>query len=450
MSSFGASASASSSLPQNLGVGYTAAAVQTNGKFVSLSEKDNMALNAQLTTVRKLYSTTIPPTTNELKSLSEYITLLITDPSKDNVVEALKGMIKSGTITTEQAGINSLALLVAKLKKDSVEVALVEKKLTGQLKLEYSECFLIDALSALSEFAEKIVAGGIKDNPHINRLLTIHHIAEENAFREFQDGDVLFYDRAASLQYGGSSVGFFDWITISSLGTNYTHVGVFYRDSKGRPCVAQIQGQYYRDRLTFGQQTFIKAKRVDPAKFTATQLTAAERLEAQKKIGDIFADIIAGNDWKIGITFGQQVNCVMSHKTSAADTLLGRVKVQGGKDVNMLCSELAGKGLMEAFDKFNKDKPKIGVAQKVITLSNPFDPHEDMATLHPERLLVGFGPDQGTAKADSGWNDVVPLPAGTNFLPLDKMLPAAARFPEASYPKAPPVPASPPAAAKAA
>lgn len=430
-SSITGSGSASSSLPENLGVGsnYSSAATAS---AVELPPKLKAELDKNIETVKKLYSN-LKPTKAEVDVLNTYIIDLIEHPAKESVVDALKGMVKKDCSSTDENAVNGLALFVAKMKRDAVKMEIIQQKFKTGTALEYRECYLIDELAALEGFTNKMTESGVKDNKYINTASSIYKTAEENAFREFQDGDVLFYDIAAAEEYRGNSLGFFDRITMSALGTNYTHVGVFYRNDAGKPCVSEIQGRYSRHRLYFGQQCYIKGKRIEPSKLTATQLTAAERTEVQKKIGQLYSYITAGTNWDISITLGQQLGCVFSHTTSLPNTKLDRVKLKGGGE-NLLCSEFAAKGLMQAFEEFNKEKHKVGTSQKEVILMNPFSEYEDLATLHPERMLVVFGPHKGTEKLDSAWEDVQLFPPG-QFLPLAKMLPQAPAFPDLSYAK---------------
>lgn len=454
--SVGSLGSASSSLPVNLGVGANQAQEkEAVFKLVNLDMQQRAQLENNLNVVRKLYSQKgDKPTSNELKMLSGYINHLVEDSSQHFVVEALQSMIKRDGATQDEFAVSEFAEFVAKLRKDHVEIAVVDykfKHLDNPMKLTCLECYLIDKLSNIVGFANKVFKAGLETNKHINHVKDIHATAEENAFREFQDGDVLFYELPSRMAYYDSSSGFFGNVMMTALGTSYCHVGVFYRNQQGKPCVAQIQGGYSRQRLTFGEQCFIKGKRIDPAKFMNTELTEKERLAAQKYVAGVYTNVVAGENYDIGITMGQQLGCIWSHTTSEPKTLLGRVKIEkptkdeaGNKqDVNYLCSEFAARALMEAFHKVNEANVTVGLNNKKVKLVPPFDAFEDLASMHPERLLVATGPYKkgGTdenplpgTRIDSGWDDVSPLPAQTGFLPIDKMLPDVPRFPESSYP----------------
>lgn len=439
MSSAVSVGSASGSLPQNLGVGAQYYKPTVSSADVKLTSKQNADLQKQIATVKKVYCGETPqtkPTAQELESLSKYICELVENPGNGDVVETLKGMIKNDATSNEEIAVNTFAMFVAKMNRDSIKMRIIQQKFNTGTALTYNECYLIDELPALEGFMDAINAN-VKDNKYINLGKAILDTAEENAFREFQDGDVLFYNLDGATEYRGNNLNFWDKIALSAtktaLGTPYTHVGVFFRNMVGKPCVGQIQGKFCKSRLHFGQQSYIRGKRVDPSKLTASKLTEAERTEVQQKVGKIYAGIVSNTIWDINIGYGQQIGCVFKHTTSAPNTYLGNMNIKGGGEY-LLCSEFAGKGLMQAFHKFNTDQPKVGIAQKQVTLLNPFYVYEDMACLHPERLLVGFGPNQGTAEADSGWEDVRPLPQGS-FLPLGKIMPVMPDFPAASYPK---------------
>lgn len=449
-----ASASNSSSLPENFGVGQTAAqSAYAAGPVKKLTAHDQGNLDGHLLTARKLNSddAASAPTEKELQALNSYIKLLIDDPTQEDVVNVLQSKVTIRKLhtdpfpTKEQAGINELGSFVNLIREKRIEIGIIEQKFKTGAQLSHLECQLVDRMANFTGLATKLSKSGNNLNPHVEQFLRISRIAAANSFREFQDGDILFYDIFGRMAYRGQDVAFADKTTASVLGTHYTHVGVFFRDDDNRPCVAQIQGKYGRQFLGFGEQSFIKGKRIDPSKLTAAKLTEQEKLDAQKKIGHAIS-LIASEDHKFGITMAQQFACIMSHTTSNPEaglgkTLLDRTVDKNGKGVDYLCSEFAIRSVMEAVHRVNNNEAASKEGNAKFRFESPISEFEKVSTVHPERLLTHFGPHKGKERVDSAWEDVMPLSAGENFLPMGKILPDPSPFPEASKPKSPFVPA---------
>lgn len=454
--SFG-SVSSSSSMPRNLGVGNTQSAYKVknaNAVAIKLLPGDQTTLDRHLKVLSRLNEKKeLRPTKEELQALSNYTEELITNPARHDVVQYLKG-------ARDIPGLHYYSHLygdfISMAREKHVEFGQIAQKLQiGKIPLTYEECRLIDLLTPDSIFAEVMFDVGITDNPHINNIRNIAIFAKKNAFKDFKDGDVLFYDMAGRMSYSGDSYGFLAKTVVSALGTKYTHVGVFFRDQMGRPCVAEIQAGYTQTFLKFGQMSYIKGKRIDPAQFTATTLTPEQRDAAQKRLGGLFARNVQGNSadkgrhWKLGITDAQQLYCVFGHTLSNPTTKLGQTKIKDGE--NVLCSEFVALGLMQSFDEYNKEmkilraeKEKLlenpfddeynaamrsQVAQEFPDLSSPFSEYEYMAHVHPERVLDYFGPHKDNVKVDSGWQDVA------DFVDIEALLPIAPGFPDLSYAK---------------
>lgn len=404
--------SASNSLPENLGAGKTTPASK-DAKAVTLSPQEQIILNNHLGTLKQVMTSSGKPTPKALHALSIFTKDLIDHPGTDNMVNALVAMIKEPTadkpLTAEDVAVNAFVRYVHFMQKNHVEIKIIEEKLANKTqRLTYRECLLIDTLQEHSRFPiEMVLRAGITDNSYFNAAEEMIRLAKEHAFNGFKDGDVLFYDLVGRMSYLGPGPGFLEKITMRALNTNYAHVGVFFRGPGGKPYVADIQGSYNTRELTFGQMSYIRGKRVNPAKFTATKLSEAERVKAQERIGDIFSTIVAGKTYNIGISYPQQIGCVFSHRSSEPNTQLDKIKMKDG--TQMLCSEFAGVGLMEAFDKFNKESS--------ISLSNPFSEYELMTRLNPVRLLLNFGPHNAEDLVESGWEDVPPSDYA-NVLPM--------------------------------
>lgn len=320
--------------------------------------------------------------------------------------------------------INTFAQGIIQLNKDHEAIRIVEEKLLKNKTLGYRECFLVDTLDRLKPFIDLL--GPASNNEHITRIKRIQEITQKQAWSEYQDGDLLFFDHVGRNAYFGDKTGILDSIVLSALDTRYTHVGVFYRNTEGRGCVAEISGEYRRTALDFGDQSYIRGKRIDPTKLTNVPLTEAEKVEVQKRIGDIFSTIAATTK-KIKISRLHQIGCVLSHQSGDVVTELGKVKVED--NTSMMCSEFVAKALMEAFHEFNS-KGGMKFGDKTVLLKSPFDPSEQLEFVHPERLLVAFGPNQDSERlADSAWEDVVTPPQTAAILPTKP------DFPLASYPK---------------
>lgn len=423
----------------NLGI-YSADALakQANDKSVNLPLKEQYKVEVQLSTLKKILAAPpLPVGPNDKKSLDEFLARLIEDKeSEDHAAFLISMMVPPANIDKitihslqqEAIQVNDLALFITFMRKNFVSIEQIDAKIMKNQRLDYAECYLIDQLYRIGDFAESLYKAGITNNPRLNQVREILRFAENHAFSEFQNGDLLFYDLEGTKYYYGQTLDVADKVTILALGTRYAHVGIFYRDQHNKPCVTHIQGQHSRQFLRFGMQSFIRGKRIDPSKLTEENLTPEEKEQLQKKLG---SDLSAttSNNWKIGITLSQQLGSVFGHKTSQANTLLGRVKLRN--DTNLLCSEFAATGIMEVFHTFNQSNYQI--SGKKITLINPFDPKEDLTSMHPERLLVGFGPAQGTAKAASAWQDVVPPEVKEKEAGIAALLPVKPPFPEVSY-----------------
>lgn len=419
-----ASGSISGSLPENLGVGRSAQYMAT-AKASPLSPQQQDILNRHLAIVKQLLTSTVPPTIKELEALSAYTKDLIERQDNGNIVSVLNEMIKNDKPSNAEKAINAFACFVRTMSKGHVEVSTISEKLKQGNRLTYAECRLIDLLSYYDHFAQEMIKAGIHDNTYFNRTAEVLKFARENAFKDFNEGDILFYDLAGRMHYMGPGPGFLENLSMKALGTNYAHVGVFYRSADGSPCVAQVQGHYSRAYLTFGQMSFIKALRINPAKFVAKEMTEADRQAAQKKIGGLITTAVGAAKDKIltiGITYPQQAKCILSHVTSEPNTKLGKVKMSD--NTYMLCSELAGISIMDAFDEYNKEEAAKG--DKANPLKNPFSEYENMQRLHPVRLLNNFGPHNSAGeRIESGW-EPGPKPSAD----IEKLLPFLPAFPD--------------------
>lgn len=356
----------------------------------------------------------------EQEQLNSFLTRLVEDDQLASTAFRLKEMeIKDKNILL------GLQTFVITIRPHHASLAEIEKKFDQGARLTTRECGLVDSLLFSDFFARKLQMAGITKNPHINRIVKLNTIAQENNFSDFKDGDVLFYNRRAMDAYNGESCSVSNSIMEAALGTPYTHVGVFYRDAQGRPCVSHITDKHNRQPLHFGMQSFIHVKRVDPVKFTATELDEEARLGAQEAIGSIFARIV-NQDWKIKFSRWGGATCILSNFSWTDKTQLGKVKLEHG--TKLMCSEFVGTGLMQAFQEFNMEK--FLENGEVVALNTPFNPCEFLPRMHPGRFLVAFGPQQGGERVDSGWEEVTQQSEFTK-----KMLPQASPFPPASYGK---------------
>lgn len=459
--SFGSLSSASSSIPKNLGVGSTQGAAKANAANIKLSVKDQDTVDRNLYVVKKIWINEDPkPTKEQLQALSKFTEELITNPSFKEMSDAIIGLQKQAepgkSLSYEDRGVNVFGEFIKNMREYHVELSQIAQKFKGgQTPLSYSECRIIDNTKWTCQFANEMLQLGVVDNPHFNNAVAVVDFANKNAFKDFQDGDVLFYDLVGRMAYLGKSVGILDNIVLTAMGTNYAHVGVFYRDSEGKPCVAEIQGGYARNYLNFGQMSYIKGKRIDPAQFIAKTLTPEQRTATQKSVGALFARIVKGTgenqekEWKLGITMAQQIYCVFGHATSEPTTKMGQTKLKEGE--NVLCSEFAALGLIQSFDEYNEvmkivraEREKLlenpfddeynafmqsQVADEFPMLTSPFSEYENMKHFHPQRLLSHVGPHKDGVRVDSGWVDV------PDNVDVSRMLPQLPGFPDLSYAK---------------
>lgn len=375
---------------------------------------------------------------DEISLLSSYITTLV----EDDTPKALKTLnelmtspedwgrmyVNSGSDFRIRRAklLNLFATSIVQLQKDHKKLAIIEDKLLHNQPLSHEECQLIDRLKDYDKFIENFKSHEGAQNVHIDRIKRIQDFVKKHHWQEFQAGDFLFYDRQGANKYKGRTHGLKDRIAAAALETEYTQVGVFYRNTEGDAYVARVKHKYERQSLTFGQQSYIRAKRVNPSKLTTVPLSEPERLEVQKKLGKKIAHI-AAKERQIQSSFVQKVTSVFDHFQSSKPTELGQVKVEDNR--SMLSSEFAARALMQAIHEFNQDGG-MTFGDKTVTLQSPFSPTEDLSRLNAERLLVACGPNQDSPeKADSLWEDVE--------APGEKaaILPAKAAFPAASYPK---------------
>lgn len=309
--------------------------------------------------------------------------------------------------------ITHLCQILSLVSKHATAIIKCADKLVDPKPLTFEECRLIDEIG---KHKQAIFALGriypSSEHTFLGRLNAILTIAEKNTFADFQDGDLLLYDCEDMNAYYGQDVPLVDKATMLALSSPFTHVGVFFRDFNGNPCIAEIMGQFSTSRLTFGQQSYITRRRVNPNAFTAKKIEGEERTTLQNKFGQLFATTVTQKHWDIKYSVSRGVQSVLvSHREMDNKTLkLGVARLQN--NVKMLCSEFVAVGLVHAFEAWNKSEQE--------QLREPFPRGESAAGMHPGRLLHAFG--YQPLASERGWEE--PQMSNSPFrLPIRDMLP---------------------------